>query len=39
MAALLEQVDSRYGGAARWLARHGFGPDDLQLLRAKLLHS
>jgi hypothetical protein len=39
MAAFLEQVDSRYGGAARWLAGHGFGPDDLELLRAKLLRS
>jgi len=39
MAAFLEQVDARYGGAARWLAGHGFGPDDLQLLRAKLLRS
>ena len=39
MAALLEQVDSRYGGAARWLAGHGFGHDDLQLLRARLLRS
>jgi protein tyrosine/serine phosphatase len=39
MAAFLEQVDSRYGGAARWLASHGFGHDDLQLLRAKLLRS
>ena len=39
MAAFLEQVDSRYGGAARWLASHGFGRDDLQLLRTKLLRS
>jgi hypothetical protein len=39
MAAFLEQVDSRYGGAARWLAGHGFVHDDLQLLRAKLLRS
>ena len=39
MAAFLEQLDARYGGAARWLAGHGFGPDDLQLLRAKLLRS
>ena len=35
----LQQVDSRYGGAARWLAGHGFGHDDLQLLRAKLLRT
>jgi protein-tyrosine phosphatase len=39
MAAFLEQVDSRYGGAAQWLAGHGFGHDDLQLLRARLLRS
>ena len=39
MAAFLDQVDSRYGGAARWLAGHGFGRDDLQLLRARLLRS
>ena len=39
MAAFLEQVDSHYGGAARWLAGHGFGPDGLELLRAKLLRS
>jgi protein-tyrosine phosphatase len=36
MAAFLEQMDSRYGGVARWLAAHGFGDDDLLLLRAKL---
>jgi hypothetical protein len=39
MAAFLEQVDSSYGGAVPWLASHGFGPDDLQLLRARLLRS
>jgi hypothetical protein len=36
MAAFLEQMDSRYGGVARWLAAHGFGDDDLHLLRARL---
>ena len=36
MAAFLEQMDSRYGGVVRWLATHGFGDDDLRLLRAKL---
>ncbi len=36
MAALLEQIDARYGGAARWLEDHGLG-DDLPRLRAKLL--
>lgn len=35
MAAFLEQVDSRYGGAAGWLASHGFG-DELARLRGKL---
>ena len=37
MAAFLEQVSSRYGGAIPWLAGHGFGPGDLRLLRARLL--
>jgi len=37
MAAFLEQVDARYGGAGRWLADHGFGEDGPGLLRAKLL--
>ena len=36
MAAFLEQMDSRYGGVARWLADHGLSPTDLNLLRAKL---
>jgi protein tyrosine/serine phosphatase len=36
MAAFLEQMGSCYGGVARWLAAHGFGDDDLRLLRAKL---
>jgi protein-tyrosine phosphatase len=36
MAAFLEQVGSRYGGVARWLTDHGFGPEDLQMLRAKM---
>jgi protein tyrosine/serine phosphatase len=37
MAAFLEQVDARHGGADKWLADHGFGEDGLDLLRAKLL--
>jgi protein tyrosine/serine phosphatase len=37
MAAFLDQLDVRYGGAAGWLAEHGFGPDDVGALRAKLL--
>jgi protein-tyrosine phosphatase len=36
MAAFLEQMDSRYGGVARWLAEHGLGDGELDLLRAKL---
>jgi len=36
MAAFLEQVTARYGGASRWLAGHGFGDGDLALLQAKL---
>jgi protein tyrosine/serine phosphatase len=37
MAAFLEQIGARHGGAGRWLADHGFGEDGLGLLRAKLL--
>lgn len=36
MAAFLDQVTVRYGGATRWLTGHGFGPDDLGRLQAKL---
>jgi protein-tyrosine phosphatase len=36
MTAFLEQVRARYGGAARWLAGHGFGQVDLDRLHAKL---
>jgi protein-tyrosine phosphatase len=36
MAAFLEQMGSRYGGVPRWLTDHGFGPEDLRLLRAKM---
>jgi len=39
MAAFLDQLDVRYGGAAGWLAEHGFGPDEVGALRAKLLGS
>jgi protein-tyrosine phosphatase len=38
MTAFLEQMDARYGGPSRWLADHGFSPEDLRLLRAKLRH-
>ncbi len=37
MAAFLEQVDLRYGGVLAWLSDHGFGADDVRILRAKLL--
>jgi protein-tyrosine phosphatase len=37
MAAFLEQMDVRYGGVVSWLADHGFGDDDLRMLRVKLL--
>ena len=36
MAAFLEQLEARYGGAARWLADHGFGVGDLSRLRDRL---
>jgi hypothetical protein len=39
MKAMLEQIDVRYGGAAAWLASHGFGPDELARLRARLVLS
>jgi len=37
MAAFLEQLDVRHGGVTGWLAGHGFGPDELSRLRAKLV--
>ena len=36
MKGLLEQLTIRYGGLAAWLAGHGFGAEELSLLRAKL---
>jgi len=39
MAAFLEQMDSRYGGVARWLTDHGLDAGELDLLRAKLRSS
>ena len=36
MAAFLDQLTARHGGAAEWLAGHGFGPADLGRLQAKL---
>jgi protein-tyrosine phosphatase len=36
MKAFLEQLDARYGGIEAWLAGHGFGPDEVAGLRAKL---
>jgi protein tyrosine/serine phosphatase len=39
MKAFLSELQARYGGAVQWLAGHGFGGQDLQWLRAKLLAS
>ncbi len=36
MAAFLEQMDARHGGVTAWLDKHGFGDEDLNLLRARL---
>ena len=36
MKAFLEQLDARYGGLGNWLDGHGFGPDEVSQLRAKL---
>jgi protein-tyrosine phosphatase len=36
MDAFLGQLDKRYGGAASWLASHGFTDEDQALLRARL---
>jgi hypothetical protein len=36
MAAFLDELEARHGGAASWLADHGFA-EELPLLRAKLL--
>jgi protein-tyrosine phosphatase len=37
MTAFLEQVGARHGGAGQWLADHGLGQGELDVLRAKLL--
>jgi protein-tyrosine phosphatase len=37
MAALLGQLDVRYGGVLGWLSERGFGPADVGALRAKLV--
>lgn len=37
MKAFLEEVQSRYGGVTQWLADHGFGPEDLGRLLARLV--
>jgi protein tyrosine/serine phosphatase len=36
MTAFLAQLAARYGGATEWLAGHGFGPDDMRRLQARL---
>ncbi len=37
MKLFLEQVEARCGGVTQWLADHGFGDDDVQRLRTKLV--
>ena len=39
MAAFLDQLDARYGGARGWLAGHRFGAADAAMLRARLLET
>ena len=36
MDRVLTLLDERFGGAAGWLAAHGFGPDEQAALRARL---
>jgi protein-tyrosine phosphatase len=36
MERVLELVDERFGGSAEWLAAHGLGGADLELLRRRL---
>lgn len=37
MEAFLEELDTRFGGPREWLAASGFGRDDVELLRHRLL--
>jgi protein-tyrosine phosphatase len=37
MDRFLTELDRRYGGAVPWLESHGFTPDELDRLKAKLL--
>jgi protein tyrosine/serine phosphatase len=37
MTRFLARLDQTHGGPVEWLAAHGFGEDDLDRLRAKLL--
>jgi protein-tyrosine phosphatase len=37
MARVLDVLDERHGGAAGWLAEHGFGPDEQAALRRRLV--
>jgi hypothetical protein len=37
MSRALELVDERYGGAAGWLAAHGFEAADADALRRRLV--
>jgi protein-tyrosine phosphatase len=36
MAAFLQQMEVHHGGVLQWLSDHGFGDEDLSLLRVKL---
>jgi protein tyrosine/serine phosphatase len=37
MLGVLEHLDAAHGGVLGWLAEHGFGAEDVKLLRDKLL--
>jgi protein-tyrosine phosphatase len=38
MDRFLGRIEAEYGGVLGWLAAHGFGADDVQKLRSKLLN-
>jgi hypothetical protein len=37
MTRVLDVLDERHGGAAGWLAEHGFGDDEQAALRRRLV--
>jgi protein-tyrosine phosphatase len=37
MATVLDHIEQRYGGVAAYLQEYGFGPQDIQALRERLL--